>query len=65
MAAPPPPMGVVMTDAQYELFIDCWLVAKSVDEVARTARISKRRVYRIARFLRSRRQAPEPAAVPS
>lgn len=41
-----------MTDTQYERFIDVWLTSKSVDEVARTARISKRRAYRIARFLR-------------
>lgn len=41
-----------MTQAQYDRFIDVWLESKSIDEVARSARISKRRVYRIARFLR-------------
>lgn len=45
-------IGLAMKQTQYERFIDHWLAAKSVDEVARSARISKRKVYRIARFLR-------------
>jgi len=41
-----------MTLHQYELFIRRWLAATSVAEMARTAGMSRRKVYRIARLLR-------------
>jgi len=41
-----------MARPQYENFISRWMAAKSVAEMARTAGISRRKAYRIARMLR-------------